>query len=609
MSDALVDRLRELQTKIDDQQKKVASAIELLADSDDEQERVRLVKELEGLFEKQKETLSQDPDIKKLLLQGVLGATPLGKVSTVVSLLSGLLGVVGQRQAGDGRSELEELVRDIFTPSPPGHGAAGGGRVTAVAAKSSAPKGSDLLDIAKRHLGQIYRNVRVDYTDPNWKGAFDCAEYASYCAWRAYGILYGARLDPGSGDVPTQKNVEAYTGFWKDDVHSKGIVVSVKEALETPGAFVLRFPPSDGLMGHIGISVGNGKEIYEAHSRNRGVIRNSALGRSWNVGVKLPGVDYGTGPELAVGEKVYRYVEPIPPYDEAVELIQRELSKRGHLSEKDIDGEFGPATRDAVLAFQRVNGLLEDGEVGRETGSALGLGKFWDDDRGVAGSVGEAEEADVAVTEPPLAPVAVPSQLSRSKKYDDLKGEYEALYKAAKVRSNWRKRATDAAEKIAKNKARYQNVAGELGQVPWYFVAVIHNMESTLNFAAHLHNGDPLTGRTFHVPAGRPPQKPRDGGDRYTWEESAIDALKMKKFHALTDWPLAKILYRLELYNGFGYRSYGVPTAYLWSGTQIYDKGKFVADGVWDPTAGSSQVGAATLLKVLEDMGEVRLPS
>jgi len=604
MDDTLVDRLRELQTRINEQQKSISAALELLADSENQAERLELARRLEQLFESQGEALARDPDIKKLLLDGVLSATPLGKWGVVAQILAGVLGKVKEPSAGDGAlSEIDDVLGGIFgapsraarTPSAgPREGSARPEPVT-----GAAPSGEKILDIAKRHLGQPYENIRIRYDDPNWKGPFDCAEYASYCAWHAYGILYGARIDAGSGEVPLGKNVEAWTNYWKADAHGKGIIVSVNEALETAGAFLLRYPPGDGRMGHIAICLGNGKDVYEAYSGKRGVIKNSAKGRrTWNIGIKLPGVDYGDGPEQAVGERIYRYVEPVPLYSEVVELIQKELNRRGLLAAKDIDGEFGPITRDAVLAFQRVQGLLEDGEVGPDTGAALGLDRIWE---------AEVEAQEDIEDEVPVVSAAVPAQLSRSKKFEDLKQEYEALYAAAKVRSNWRKRAEDVAARIVASKARYQGVAGQLGQVPWYLVGVIHSLESSLDFATHLHNGDPLTRRTGHVPAGRPRHKPRGGGTRYTWEESAIDALKMKDFHVMQDWPLARVLFRLEGYNGFGYRSRGVPTAYLWSGTQIYDRGKFVADGVWDANAVSQQVGAATLLKVLEEMGEARI--
>lgn len=65
------------------------------------------------------------------------------------------------------------------------------------------------------------------------------------------------------------------------------------------------------------------------------------------------------------------------------------------------------------------------------------------------------------------------------------------------------------------------------------------------------------------------------------------------------------MLYRLEGFNGFGYRSRGVATPYLWSFSNHYDRGKFVADGHWSADARSHQCGSALLLKILSDSGDI----
>ena len=60
-------------------------------------------------------------------------------------------------------------------------------------------------------------------------------------------------------------------------------------------------------------------------------------------------------------------------------------------------------------------------------------------------------------------------------------------------------------------------------------------------------------------------------------------------------------LFQLEGYNGFGYRDHHptVPSPYLWSFSNHYTRGKYVADGRFSPTAVSQQCGAAVLLKRL----------
>jgi putative chitinase len=56
----------------------------------------------------------------------------------------------------------------------------------------------------------------------------------------------------------------------------------------------------------------------------------------------------------------------------AVMELQKALNARG-FNTGLADGNFGPATRDAVIAFQRSTGLVADGIVGPSTASALGL--------------------------------------------------------------------------------------------------------------------------------------------------------------------------------------------------------------------------------------------
>jgi lysozyme family protein len=65
----------------------------------------------------------------------------------------------------------------------------------------------------------------------------------------------------------------------------------------------------------------------------------------------------------------------------------------------------------------------------------------------------------------------------------------------------------------------------------------------------------------------------------------------------------------LEAYNGLGYRGLGVPTPYLWSFSNHYESGKYVADGKFSRTARSQQCGAAVMLKLLADAGEIQLSS
>lgn len=198
---------------------------------------------------------------------------------------------------------------------------------------------------------------------------------------------------------------------------------------------------------------------------------------------------------------------------------------------------------------------------------------------------------------------------SRSTSLNALRAEYVAMFDAATIRPERLASVDRVVDVLYGNRARYETVAQATG-VPWYVVAVIHSMEgggSSGRFTGHLHNGDSLTARTTHVPANRPVAPPANGV-AYGWEESALDAMR-SRFTGWHDWSLAGTLWQLEKYNGWRTRTlHGIPTPYLWSFTTAYTRGKYVSDGVWNPTTVSQQGGAAALLKRMEQRGLIAIP-
>lgn len=183
-----------------------------------------------------------------------------------------------------------------------------------------------------------------------------------------------------------------------------------------------------------------------------------------------------------------------------------------------------------------------------------------------------------------------------------LRKEYEDLFNGCVIRANRAAAVEQIVAQLVANKSRYKAVEAASG-VPWHFIAVVHNMESSQRFDRHLHNGDPLTARTVQVPKGRP----QTGNPPFTWEASATDALAFEGLGAGTDWSLAGTLYRLEAYNGWGYRRFHPHTLspYLWSFSHHYTSGKYVRDGVWSDTAVSAQCGAAVLLRRMAELGHI----
>jgi lysozyme family protein len=180
-----------------------------------------------------------------------------------------------------------------------------------------------------------------------------------------------------------------------------------------------------------------------------------------------------------------------------------------------------------------------------------------------------------------------------------LRAEYERMYAAARIRPERRAAVMRVSRAIADNDhwPRYQTVSQATG-VPAHMVGILHSLECGLDFGRHLHNGDPLTARTVHVPKGRPwPGRPP-----FSWEASAADALQ--GLHTWTDWSLSGLAFTLEGYNGWGYRIHGNVSPYLWSYTTAYTRGKYVSDGHFDPHAISQQPGAMALLLTLGEVGK-----
>ena len=135
------------------------------------------------------------------------------------------------------------------------------------------------------------------------------------------------------------------------------------------------------------------------------------------------------------------------------------------------------------------------------------------------------------------------------------------------------------------HKAAYQEIEAATG-VPWAMVAVIHRREGDSDFGTYLGNGQPLHLVTTIVPRGRGPFN--------TFAAGAVDALRVDGLSAVKDWRLETQLYWLTGFNGWGY--WPKPSPYIWGGTNIQVRGKYIRDGVYNPLAWDSQPGCAPML-------------
>lgn len=150
-------------------------------------------------------------------------------------------------------------------------------------------------------------------------------------------------------------------------------------------------------------------------------------------------------------------------------------------------------------------------------------------------------------------------------------------------------------------KARYQKISEATG-VPWFVIAVIHEREAggPPHWDKQLGQGDPLIQVSRHDPAGRGPflNHPNDPPGEDAFYRGALDALIACAPHAAkwSDWTVGGTLTILEEYNGLGYAAHGVPSAYVWSGTDQYISGKYVADHDYRANVVDVQEGCAPVI-------------
>lgn len=225
-------------------------------------------------------------------------------------------------------------------------------------------EGRDILDTAEPHLNERYIfGARAELKNPDYKGPWDCAEFASWCVWQTYQILFGT-TDWGGGPDP-------YSGAWIDQARRAGTLISVEDAARTPGAILLR-AKGEGLVGHVAISDGEGGTI-EARGTRYGVVRAPVAGRTWHHGCHIPGVRYTQNapvraePDVTVLKVAHPFLR-----GRYVEDVQKALRRRS-FHPGTVDGVYGPQTARAVANFQLFKGLAPDSMVGPETAEALGL--------------------------------------------------------------------------------------------------------------------------------------------------------------------------------------------------------------------------------------------
>lgn len=165
-----------------------------------------------------------------------------------------------------------------------------------------------------------------------------------------------------------------------------------------------------------------------------------------------------------------------------------------------------------------------------------------------------------------------------------LKPEYTGLLSAMVVREECRHLVDQVAVKLVGYKTRYQPVTDAIG-VPILFIGPSFEREGSSNFNLNPAQGWPLHSTSKIIP---------HNGPFPNWFSAAIAAYKIDGLDKVgaSNWTWEMICYYGEKLNGFGPRDvHHMHTSYLWGGTNIQTRGKYVRDGVFDPNEMDEQLG------------------
>jgi lysozyme family protein len=460
----------------------------------------------------------------------------------------------------------EELPTPVVQDVPPGLRAMQGAEQELSDGIHEEPMGSNTGPRIRAYFADCVRDFplpdgtieqrRLGLTAGNW-----CAAFASYC---------GARMALPGEELPHHYRASV-AELWKDAVVSGAARPPSYRPERGDLAIYARngSNPTWGGLGHVGrvSAEPDVQGVYETIEGNH----NDRVERVRHVlGDTVGWIAYGAAVATPAPREVAEIDAPQPP-------LQRAAVEVRAMPNPDLDAACWLI--DLAAAIEGASAAVSGG---RAMSPAVG------------GPGADTAHAFFAVDGAP-APEMVQLR-SPTRAADHHEDEYRQLFANCVIEPAHLAEVDLYVRRIGSHHGRYEAVSATTG-VPWYVIGIIHALECSLNFTRHLHNGDPLTARTTHVPAGRPP-----GSPPFTWEQSAVDALRLRALDRWKDWSVPGLLYKLEGYNGFGYRKVNPPiySPYLWSYSNQYRAGKFVADGHYDPDAISRQCGGAVLLLRME---------
>lgn len=219
----------------------------------------------------------------------------------------------------------------------------------------------------------LYTGKRAQY--PSYYTAGDFQRQFGQRVHDCVGLIKGYRWSDTPDSVPTYiADQDVAVGGLFDQCSTRGYIGSMPDML---GLCVFM-----ANMGHVGVYIGGG-QVIEARGHAYGVVQTPLAGRGWAYwgapawinynGVAVPSAQ-NTVSKLDTGVK-YSVQLPLLKHGSVggyVRTAQLLLIAAGISCGPDgADGEYGANTVAAATKFQQLRNLLDDGEVGGNTWTAL----------------------------------------------------------------------------------------------------------------------------------------------------------------------------------------------------------------------------------------------
>jgi len=175
---------------------------------------------------------------------------------------------------------------------------------------------------------------------------------AGDCSGIAVGELRALGIIPKTADYSCRTFIKKCTEVPLSELRASDLVFNKKEEPSHMGVF-------------------DGEMVVESKGRDDGVVRRPVSDGPWVIGGRLPNEWFDDDPIPPLTRNLY-YREGDLMRGEDVRQCQERLIVKGY-NPGTPDGVYGKKSRDAVILFQRANGLEADGIVGQKT-----WGKLWE---------------------------------------------------------------------------------------------------------------------------------------------------------------------------------------------------------------------------------------